>query len=405
MDEMALGSRLAQIRRRRSMTQAQLAEAAGLSVDLVCKLEAGAKDGVRLGSLHALARALNVPTSALLEAQEEPVMEASDLEVLPLRRMLVPGASPTPAGEPPALPALPVLRQRLLSMTRAYHQSRYGEVIAALPELTADLAVAVEAGDDETGRETRRLLSQALMTTASVLMQLRYEDLACEAVRQAVTSAEAADDPVLAASAVDRYRWAFIRQGRFTDAEEAAVRAAEAIEPKLSSATPTHLAVWGRLLKGASAAAARNNRPARAAELLSIARASSVRVADERLDFARYWAAFSPTSVDTMAVENAMTAGDAPHALHLARGIERDDNLPLPTWTRHLLALAEARTATRDYAGAIWAMQDIRTLTPEWLRHQKLAHHVLRDLLDATSVRRARSSGLAELAGFVGVEP
>ncbi len=402
MDEMALGSRLAQIRRRRSLTQAQLAEAAGLLVDLVCKLEAGAKDGVRLGSLHALARALDIPTAALLEAQEEPVMEASDLEVLPLRRMLVPGASPALAGEPPSLPSL---RQRLLSVTRAYHQSRYAEVVAALPELVADLAGAVEAGDDEAGREARRLESQALMTTASVLMQLRYEDLACEAVRQAVTAAQAADDAVLAASAVDRYRWAFIRQGRFTDAEDIAVRAAEAIEPKLSAATPTHLAMWGRLLKGASAAAARNNRPARAKELLSIARASSVRVADERLDFARYWAAFSPVSVDTMAVENAMTAGDAAGALHLARGIERDENLPLPTWTRHLLAVAEARTATRDYAGAIRAMQDIRGLTPEWLRHQKLAHYVLRDLLDATSVRRARSSGLAGLATFVGVEP
>ncbi|SNQ48966.1 conserved hypothetical protein [Frankia canadensis] len=402
MDEMALGTRLAQIRRRRSLTQAQLAEAAGLSVDLVCKLEAGAKDGVRLGSLHALARALDIPTAALLEAQEEPVMEASDLAVLPLRRMLVPGAT-APTTE--AAFSLPVLRQRLLTVIRAYHQARYTEAVTVLPELAADLAGAAAAGDDETARDARRLLSQALMTTASVLMQLRYEDLACEAVRQAADAARAADDPVLAASAVDRYRWAFIRQGRFTDAEEVAVRAAEAIEPKLSSATPAHLAVWGRLLKGASAAAARNNRPARAKELLSIARASSVRVADERLDFARYWAAFSPTSVDAMAVENAMTAGDAPQALHLARGIERDENLPLATWTRHLLAVAEARTATREYAGAIRAMQDIRALTPEWLRHQKLAHHVLTDLLDATSVRRAKSSGLAELAGWVGVRP
>ncbi|WP_462166401.1 hypothetical protein [Frankia sp. AiPs1] len=111
-------------------------------------------------------------------------------------------------------------------------------------------------------------------------------------------------------------------------------------------------------------------------------------------------------SVDAMAVENAMTAGDAAQALRLAQGVARGtENLPLATWTRHVLAVAEARTATRDYPGAIRAVQDIRQLTPEWLKHQKLAHHILTDLLDATSVRRAKQSGLAELARFVGVEP
>ncbi len=403
MDSGALGARVAQVRRRRSLTQAELAEAAGVSVDLVCKLEAGPKDGVRLSSLHALARALAVPTATFLEAQEGPVMEAGDLAVLPLRRMLVPGPAASRADGPGLL--LPSLRGRVLLVTRAYHQARYTEAVQALPELVSDLTAAASIYADEEQATARRYLAQALMMTASVLMQLRHEDLACEAVRQATQAAEAAGDPVLAASAVDRYRWAFIRQGRFGDAEDICVRAAEAIEPKVSSASPTHLAVWGRLLKGASAAAARNNRPARAGELLSIARASAVRVADERLDFARYWAAFSPVSVDAMAVENAMTAGDAAQALRLAQGIARDENLPLATWTRHVLAVAEARTATRDYPGAIRAVQDIRTLTPEWLKHQKLAHHILTDLLDATSVRRAKQSGLAELAAFVGVEP
>lgn len=79
METWGLGARVAQVRRRRSLTQAQLAEAAGVSVDLVCKLEAGAKDGVRLGSLNALARALAVPTSTFLEMREGPVMDAGDL--------------------------------------------------------------------------------------------------------------------------------------------------------------------------------------------------------------------------------------------------------------------------------------------------------------------------------------
>ncbi len=100
-----------------------------------------------------------------------------------------------------------------------------------------------------------------------------------------------------------------------------------------------------------------------------------------------------------------MTVGDAPHALQLARDVKHNEKMPMSTWTRHLLAEAEAQTATRDYASAIRTVQGVRQLTPEWLKHQQLAHYVLTDLLDATSVRRAKQSGLAELAGFVGVEP
>jgi hypothetical protein len=330
-------------------------------------------------------------------------MDVQDLMVLPLRRMLVPGPAASSAEE--ELLALASVQLRVVHVTELYHRARYREAVAALPPLVSDLVAACDAHTDEDQATARRYLAQAYLICASVLIQLRHEDIACEAVRRAIQAAEEAGDPVLAASAVVYYRWAFIRQGRFGDAEDISVRTAAAIEPKISSATPTHLAVWGRLMNGASAAAARNNRPARAAELLSVARASAVRISGDRLDYERYWAAFSLTSVDAMAVENAMTAGDAAEALHLARDVRRSANLPLAAWTRHLLAVAEARTATRDYGGAIEAVRDARQVAPEWLKAQQLAHDILTDLLDATSVRRARTSGLAELAGFVGVKP
>jgi hypothetical protein len=39
-------------------------------------------------------------------------------------------------------------------------------------------------------------------------------------------------------------------------------------------------------------------------------------------------------------------------------------------------------------------------MTPEWLKHQCLAHRVVWDLLDASSVRRAKTSGLVEIAAY-----
>jgi hypothetical protein len=92
-------------------------------------------------------------------------------------------------------------------------------------------------------------------------------------------------------------------------------------------------------------------------------------------------------------------------ALRLGKGIPRAGNLPLDEWTRHLLTMAEAQTLTRDYAGAIERMKTIRGLAPEWIKNHRVAHDVARRLLDATSVPKAKKSGLAELVAFMGVEP
>lgn len=58
--------RLAQLRHDHGWTQELLAGRAGVSTELVKKLEQGAKRSARLSTLGALARAMNVPVSALL---------------------------------------------------------------------------------------------------------------------------------------------------------------------------------------------------------------------------------------------------------------------------------------------------------------------------------------------------
>lgn len=60
------GARLAQLRRDRGWTQDVLADFAGISSELVRKLEQGARRSARISTLSALARALNVPVSVLL---------------------------------------------------------------------------------------------------------------------------------------------------------------------------------------------------------------------------------------------------------------------------------------------------------------------------------------------------
>lgn len=401
MEVRALGERVSQVRRRRSLTQTELADKAGLSVEVVYKLEQGQRDGIRITTLHRLAQALNVPTATFFEVEVQPVTGSE--AIMPLRRLLVPGPSASSADEPNL--AVRSLRERLIVLTQDYHHARYAVAVRNAPLLIEDILAATSLHDGDERATTHRLLAHAYIIAASVLIQLGNEDLACEAIRRAMDAAEQAGDQILRASAVRYYTWAFTRQGRFDDAERVSTDMAAQIEPSIMSATPEHLSVWGRLLTGASAAAARNNRPETAKDLLSYAKSSAARITDGRMDYAKYWAAFGPSTVATMEVENAMTAGDAPYALSLARGIRKSENLPMSNWTRHLLAVAEAQTATRDYGNAIRTIHGVRQLTPEWLREQRLAGKLVRDLLDATSVRKAKQSGLAELAGFVGVNP
>lgn len=401
MEIRALGGRVSQIRRRRSMTQTELADKAGVSVDLVYKLEQGLRDGIRITTLHRLAAALEVPTATFFEVEEEPVNDSEAL--MPLRRLLVPGPSGSNADEPDL--AVRSLRERLIALTQDYHHARYTAVVRNATPLIEDILAATVLYEADERVTAFRMLAHAYIIAASVLIQLSGEDLACEAIRRSMEAADQAGDQILRASAVRYYTWAFTRQGRFDDAERVSAEMAAEIEPSITQSSPEHLSVWGRLLTGASAAAARNNRPETAKELLSYASSSAARITNSRMDYAKYWAAFGPSTVATMEVENAMTVGDAPYALRLAHSVRRTENLPLSNWTRHLLAVAEAQTATRDYPNAIRTVQGVRTLTPEWLKQQRLAGKLVRDLLDATSVRRAKQSGLADLASFVGVSP
>jgi transcriptional regulator with XRE-family HTH domain len=72
-----IGYQLRRLRRRRGMTQEELADRANVSRDLVAKLEQGQRHTARLASLASFARALDVELSALLE-RATPVLETED---------------------------------------------------------------------------------------------------------------------------------------------------------------------------------------------------------------------------------------------------------------------------------------------------------------------------------------
>ncbi|MDG4792432.1 helix-turn-helix transcriptional regulator [Micromonospora sp. WMMD1082] len=409
--EPTIGEHLARIRRQSTLTQEQLAERAGVSVETVRKLERGERASARMTTLHALARALDVPTTALLgdtsqaAARREP--DARPLSLAEIRRTLTPARGlggpvvTAPDGPPPTLDDV---RRRLGDVDAAYHRGDYAAALAGAPRLLDDAGrVAVDVADPVRAR-AYATLAQARYLATELLIQLRAGDLAYAAVVGALDAAEEAGDPVLGASTVKGSSWLLLRQGRLAEAEQVAIATADAVEPRLRRADPAEVAVWGWLLLAAAAAAARDNRPDDAAALLDSAAAAAARLADRPVGGGHLaiLGGFRSARVEMMRVEAAAVAGDAGRVLQLAERVPAGETVAT-SWQRHRLDVAWAHAERRQFGDATGVLLDLRDRAPAWLRHQRYARDIVQQISD--SRRRAMSTELAELATLVGCTP
>ena len=402
-----IGDHLARIRRQSTLTQEQLAERAGISVETVRKLESNARTSARMATLARLARALEVPTTALLgsaaqaAARREP--DHRPLSLIEVRRALTPARAPggsarLPDGPPPALDWIGT---RLREADRAYHRGDYASALVGLPPLIDAARLAVETASSAARARAHATLAETYYLTGELLIQLRAGDLAYHALGGALDSAEAAGDPALGALTVKGTSWLLLRQGRLAEAEQVAITTADAIEPRISRARPEDLAVWGWLLLASAAAAARDNRPDDATEMLDSAAAAGVRLADRpmEVDHLMIVGGFRTGRVEMMRVETAAVTDDPARVLQLSERMPVGATVAT-SQRRHQLDVAWAYLHTGQHAEATSVPTRLSRRAPAWLRHQRYARDIVTDL--AATRRRAMSKELADLAALVG---
>ncbi|MEU8270858.1 helix-turn-helix domain-containing protein, partial [Sphaerisporangium sp. NPDC049002] len=326
------GARLRELRKRRGLTQEELAELAGLSVPVIKKIEQGGT--ARMETYRQIAKVLGVTTVWFVAAgPPRPTVDTGDDTVLTeMRAALIP---PIGLNGMPIIGtadhddvALPRLAEAAAAVTRAYHADRYDDLAHLLPALVRSAHYHVAHFDDGADRtQAHRLRSAVLGLAGRYLIQIRAHDLALFTLQEAARDANTAGDPALAASAVSSQAWAMLRQGRFDEVEQLCSGAADQIEPKMSTATPDELAAWGWMLIRASAGAIRNNRPEEADEYLGLAKTAGARLGREH-DLGGQ-KAFGPLTVALLEPENAMIEGRPDRALQamddLPRGVGRTD--------------------------------------------------------------------------------
>ncbi|MEC3917574.1 helix-turn-helix domain-containing protein [Nocardia sp. CDC160] len=381
-----LGQRLQSVRKRRGLTQRELAAGSGVSVSFIRKIEQGERDDARIETLRRLAVGLGCPLTALIGSEPE-APESRNGEIWAETRRAI---------DTPRAPLLdePVadgdVAQSLTAAVRLYHDNSYEELALVLPELVAD-----------SDSVSPRLRARILQLTGSVMVQTRQLRTARTVLERALASAESTDNALDAASVVVTMCWLLLVERRFQQVDQLAIGWADQIEPRMSTASERELSTWGWLLMRGSAAAVRDNRPDDADGMMRLAQAAAVAVTREQAECQDYWTLFGPATVAMKRVENAVIDDRPDLALHLAREVPTGLRPTSDNRNRHLLDVAQARLDLHHPDPALDILLQLSREARPWLIEQRLAKDLLARLIGK---RRTLTPDMRSLADLIHLE-
>lgn len=392
-DRPSLGARIRELRAELLLTQRELADRAGVSVDLIRKLEHGTRQTASIASLQAIARALDVDIAQLLDKATALPDSGPDSGVVAIRRVLtsvdaliglVTDVEPVTVED---------VERETTYAWGAYWGGRYGVLGKVLPQAIVRARAAEANAAPLVAPGVASLLAQVLQITGCTLVHLGQPDLAWLAVERARAAANRSGDPLLSATLLGTVSWLLLTQGRYGEAHPLAESAATELEPVGDVSAP-HLSVYGSLLLTGATAAGRNKRPGDAADLLAEADSVAHRLGADRND---YETAFGLSQVIMQTTDVQVVSESFGDALKTARRMPRDSALPLAAHSRHLADVAHSQAQLGQYDKALNTLLAMESAAPDWIKHQTLPKQTVAHLL-----RKERPSRLRELASRIG---
>ena len=261
--QQALGRKIAAERRRRGLSQPELARMIDRSVAWVSQVERGVRKVDRMSVLETLAAALDVPLAEL--AAEAPVVAAVTEEPPGASglRLVLSGAYALRAmlnGRHP--PALSTLRTKSRKAWELTHAGRYADLTDLLRGLIPDLETAARAVPEDKRAEVFELMATTYQACSAALAKLGEPEAAWIAADRAMAAAERAGNPMLVAAGAFRLVFVFIAARHYDQAEETARTAADALQSLADDGDPQAMSLWGGLtLQRAVIASALTTRP------------------------------------------------------------------------------------------------------------------------------------------------
>jgi transcriptional regulator with XRE-family HTH domain len=395
--QQALGRKIAAERRRRGLSQPELARILRRSVAWLSQVERGVRKVDRMSVLETIAIALEIPLYEL--AAEAPVVAAVTEEppgaaglrlmlsgTYALRAMLDGRRQP---------PALSTLRRKSRTAWELTHAGRYTDLTDLLRDLVPDLETATRALPEAQRAEAHELMASVYQACSAALAELGEPEAAWIAADRAMAAAERAGNAMLVAAGAFRLVLVFLAARHYDQAEETARTAAEALQAQADEGDPQALSLWGGLTLQRAVAASRVNDSDAAYGHLERAAQIAARLGEGRND---YNTEFGPANVALHEIAVAVELGDAGRALRAAATVDTSGLSP-ERRARMFIDVARARAQRRQVAEAVAALRQAQDITPEQVRGHELVRQLVSDLL---TMQDPPSSELRELAARVG---
>jgi transcriptional regulator with XRE-family HTH domain len=392
----ALGRRIAQERRRRGLSQAELARLVDRSVAWISQVERGVRKVDRMSVLEKVAETLGMPLSEL--AAEAPVVAATNEEMpgaAGLRLALSGSHSLQAMLHATPVPDTDQLEPRVDHAWELTHQSHYVELTELLRELVPTLENAVRSAPAEDQAELFELLAVTYQACSAALAKLGEPEAAWIAADRAISAAERAGSPLLMAAGAFRLGFVFLGARQFDQVEETARTAAEALWPMADQGNVEAMSLCGGLTLQRAMAAAQLNRADVAYGHLSRSREMAARVGEGRND---YNTEFGPANVALHEVAVAIEVGDAGHALRVGAAVDTSPLSP-ERQARLYVDLARAHAQRRQVDETIARLLEAETITPEQIRNHRVVRQLVSDLLSMQVPASAELRGLADRVG------
>ena len=222
--ELTIGERIAWYRRRRGMSQEVLAGIVGRTVDWVSKVENNRIDLDRLSVIRRVAEVLDVTIGDLVG---EPTLlewnaESGTKTVSALREALLNYRQLSPFTQPTTDDAPDVSRVTTAvdSVWSAYQESRYGYVVARLPELLTHAQAATQTAVNDDQQHAFALLGLSYQAAAVLLTKLGEADLAWIAAERGFTAAQRSEEIVVVGSLFRSVVHTLLSTGRYAEATQ-----------------------------------------------------------------------------------------------------------------------------------------------------------------------------------------
>ncbi|KOV84666.1 helix-turn-helix domain-containing protein [Nocardia sp. NRRL S-836] len=397
-----ISENLARLRMISDISQEALAEASGVGVDTISRIERGERQTVRRTTVAKLAAALEVPPAVLLGLEARPDEQYRD-QVADLRCAItasaeIPGLADF--AETDEVATAEAVSDDAHHAWRAYVGGDHGTLLHILPTLLIDARRRTHHTSGDANAVAQRVLSTAYRLGAGVAGRFGLDDLAWTSAERAIEAARRSDAVEMETAVSLRYLvWTLVRQGRTEDAERVAVRSAAGIEPRMLDRDPVRAGVFGNLIFNAASAALRSGNSRRAEDLLAVAHSAAVR---SGRDMASEAAIFGPRVAAFQLVDHAMRLGDPETALRLADRIPQASGAVPAFWEAgHRLHLAHAATQIRQDHRALGYLAQARQIAPDWVRRQPLGKTTMSVLVDRATRRKGKE--FAALAVHYGV--